>query len=146
MFGVQVKIVTHNFLLHSVARSILNSGRLTKPSAFSSCHRTWQSELKVTTSIQIKSKKMIELTSSFMYQYRHVSFRMNQYFFHFCEKYVLASFFFHSQPSQSPWPRSLQEIRRLLIEDMGLSAAGASRADEGVRKHSHSCLNLSQTP
>lgn len=25
-------------------------------------------------------------TSSFMYQYRHVSFRMNQYFFHFCEK------------------------------------------------------------
>lgn len=25
-------------------------------------------------------------TSSFMYQYRHVSFRMNQYFFHFWEK------------------------------------------------------------
>lgn len=37
IFGVQVKIGTHNFLLHSVARSILNSGRLTKPSAFSSC-------------------------------------------------------------------------------------------------------------
>lgn len=32
-----MKISTHYFLRHSVARSILNSGRLTKPSAFSSC-------------------------------------------------------------------------------------------------------------
>lgn len=28
---------THNFRRHSIARSILNSGRLMKPSAFSSC-------------------------------------------------------------------------------------------------------------
>lgn len=30
---------THNFRLHSMARSILNSGRLMKPSAFSSCRQ-----------------------------------------------------------------------------------------------------------
>lgn len=35
--GRTKKCNTHNFFLHSVARSILNSGRLTKPSAFSSC-------------------------------------------------------------------------------------------------------------
>lgn len=35
---------THNFRLHSMARSILNSGRLMKPSAFSSCrHRQMES-------------------------------------------------------------------------------------------------------
>lgn len=83
----------------------------------------WERERRISTWVW----KSSIVTSSFMYQYRQVSFRMNQYFFHFCEKYVLASFFFHSQPSQSPWPKSLQEIRLLLIEAIGLPAAGGQR-------------------
>lgn len=51
-----------------------------------------------------------------MYQYRQLSFRTNQYFFHFWEKYPLASLFLHSQPSQSPRPRALQETRLRLRE------------------------------
>ena len=43
---VPLRISTHYFLRHSVARSILNSGRLTKPSAFSSCQEKTLSKQK----------------------------------------------------------------------------------------------------
>lgn len=46
VFSALVYNPTHNFLRHSLAWSMLNSGKLTKPSAFSSWERTENSEMK----------------------------------------------------------------------------------------------------
>lgn len=69
-----------------------------------------------------------------MYQYRQLSFRTNQYFFHFWEKYPLASLFLHSQPSQSPRPSALQETRLRLREARLRPVPRAKGENEPLRR------------
>lgn len=70
---------THNFRRHSIARSILNSGRLMKPSAFSSCRHS-QTE-------GVRYMKTTFLTV--WYQFTETVVQVQQNVFHFPTHYFI---------------------------------------------------------